>query len=190
MKLEVNWEYPAISWKHHRFYRLRPMTSHRLKSRIYVACWQRKNFASTHECIPLIHNKMRKGMSKLYHLFKNIWHIEAETRWPPFYRRQMHFIEWKYINFDWYFTLRRPGETPLSGTMVNGLLTHICVTPPQWVKGFKMLLLLTKEICHLYYIFAKYEQKCSMLTWILLQWKVSHMTKHSLSSVAMIKSFN
>ena len=30
------------------------------------------------------------------------WHIEAETKWPPFRRRcfQMHFLEWKYLNFD------------------------------------------------------------------------------------------
>ena len=29
-------------------------------------------------------------------------HIEAETKWPPFRWRcfQMHFIEWKFMNFD------------------------------------------------------------------------------------------
>ena len=29
-------------------------------------------------------------------------HIEAETKWPPFSRRhfQMHFLEWKCMNFD------------------------------------------------------------------------------------------
>ena len=29
-------------------------------------------------------------------------HTEAETKWPPFFRRhfQMHFLEWKCINFD------------------------------------------------------------------------------------------
>ena len=33
----------------------------------------------------------------------NFWyHIEAETKWPPFSRRhfQMHFLEWKCMNFD------------------------------------------------------------------------------------------
>ena len=32
-------------------------------------------------------------------------HIEAETRWPPFYRRyfQMYFLEWKFMNFDLTF---------------------------------------------------------------------------------------
>ena len=29
---------------------------------------------------------------------------------------------------------RRSGDKPLSGTMMVNLLTHICVTRPQWVK--------------------------------------------------------
>ena len=29
---------------------------------------------------------------------------------------------------------RRPGDKPLSETMMVSLLTHICVTRPQWVK--------------------------------------------------------
>ena len=29
---------------------------------------------------------------------------------------------------------RRPGDKPLSETMLVSLLTHICVTRPQWVK--------------------------------------------------------
>ena len=31
---------------------------------------------------------------------------------------------------DW----RRPGDKPLSESMMVSLLTHICVTQPQWVK--------------------------------------------------------
>ena len=30
---------------------------------------------------------------------------------------------------------RRPGDKPLSEPMMVGLLTHICVTRPQWVKS-------------------------------------------------------
>ena len=30
---------------------------------------------------------------------------------------------------------RRPGDKPLSEPMVASLLTHICVTRPQWVNG-------------------------------------------------------
>ena len=29
---------------------------------------------------------------------------------------------------------RRPGDKPLSGPMMVSLLTHICITRPQWVK--------------------------------------------------------
>ena len=32
---------------------------------------------------------------------------------------------------------RRPGDKPLSETMMVRLLTHICVTRPQWVKRLK-----------------------------------------------------
>ena len=31
---------------------------------------------------------------------------------------------------------RRPGDKPLCEPMMNSLLTHICVTRPQWVKLF------------------------------------------------------
>ena len=33
-------------------------------------------------------------------------HIETETKWPTFRRRhcEMHFLEWKYMNFDWCST--------------------------------------------------------------------------------------
>ena len=37
---------------------------------------------------------------------QNGQHIEAETRWPPFSRQhfQMHFLQWKYMNFNQNFT--------------------------------------------------------------------------------------
>ena len=34
---------------------------------------------------------------------------------------------------------RRPGDKPLSEAMLVCLLTHICVTRPQWVKRFQLL---------------------------------------------------
>ena len=36
----------------------------------------------------------------------------------------------------WIMAWRRPGEKPLSEPMMVSLLTHICVTRPQWVKRF------------------------------------------------------
>ena len=76
------------------------------------------------------------------------------TKWPPFYRRQMHFPEWKSMNFSVKISLKfvlkgpinnipalvqimawhRPGDKPLSEPMLF-MLTHICVTWPQWVKS-------------------------------------------------------
>ena len=35
----------------------------------------------------------------------------------------------------------RPGAKPLSEPMMVSLLTHICVTPPQWVNGVNAILL-------------------------------------------------
>ena len=46
------------------------------------------------------------GMVKGSVLANGHYHIEAETKWPPFSRQhfQMHFLEWKYVNFYWDFT--------------------------------------------------------------------------------------
>ena len=66
----------------------------------------------------------------------------------------MHFLEWKYIDFSIKISLKfipkcpinnisalvqimarcRPGDKPLSEPMMIILLTHICVTRPQWIK--------------------------------------------------------
>ena len=41
---------------------------------------------------------------------------------------------------------RRPGDKPLSELMTVGVLTHICVTRPQWVNGiFRRLVAWTKS---------------------------------------------
>ena len=81
--------------------------------------------------------------------------IEAETKWPPFSRwhYQMDFfnenvrilikisikflpnVPIKYIpSLVQIIAWRHPGDKPLSEPMMVNLLTHICVTRPQWVK--------------------------------------------------------
>ena len=76
-------------------------------------------------------------------------------KWPPFSGRhfQLHFLEWKCLNaikislkfvprgpiiiipaLVQIMTWRRPGDKPLSELMMTSLLTHICVTSPQWVN--------------------------------------------------------
>ena len=85
-----------------------------------------------------------------------VQHIEAETEWPPFSRRhfQMHFLNenvWillkislKFVPKVWINNIpalvqimawRRPGDKPLSESMMGNSLTHICVTRPQWVNA-------------------------------------------------------
>ena len=82
-------------------------------------------------------------------------HIETETKWPPF---PDDIFIWIFLNENVWVLLkislklapkgpinnipalfqimawRRPGDKPLSETMMVSLPTHICVTRPQWVK--------------------------------------------------------
>ena len=51
---------------------------------------------------------------------------------------------------------RRPGDKPLSEPMVVSLLTHICVTRPQWVKGC---------VCTFVCIPSLYSDWCKMCSW-------------------------
>ena len=54
------------------------------------------------------------------------------------YRLKCHFAPSGQINnipaLVQIMAWRRPGDKPLSETMMVSLLTHICVTRPQWVK--------------------------------------------------------
>ena len=82
-------------------------------------------------------------------------HIEAKIKWPPFSTRliQMHFLNenvWIMINISLMFVPKDPinnipalfqvmawcrsGDKPLSEPLMVSLLTHICITWPQWVK--------------------------------------------------------
>ena len=82
-------------------------------------------------------------------------HIDAETKWPPFSRRQ---FKWIFLNENVWILIevslkfvpkgpinnipaliqimawRRLGDKPLYEPMMVSLLTHIYVTRPQWVK--------------------------------------------------------
>ena len=72
---------------------------------------------------------------------------------------QMHFLEWKWINFNQYFTdvclfvfkgqiknipalveilaWYQSGDKPLSELIMFSFLVHICITQPQWVNSFQ-----------------------------------------------------
>ena len=83
------------------------------------------------------------------------WPIEAETKWPQLRRHfKPHFLEWN-VRISIEISLKsahkgptnnipslfqimawhRPGDKPLSEPMMVSLLTHICVTRPQWVNS-------------------------------------------------------
>ena len=86
---------------------------------------------------------------------------------------------------------RRPDDKPLSETMMVNLLTHICVTRPQWVNGArpfktKASMVLTRR---LYIPFLIPLALDNFLNFFLLIWhhspnwlKTSHMFTHSLGA--------
>ena len=82
------------------------------------------------------------------------YHIEAETKWPPFRKRYFKHIfvnenvrisikiSLKFVSIGpinkiptlvQIMAWRRPGDKPLSELMMVRLPTHICVTRPQRV---------------------------------------------------------
>ena len=84
------------------------------------------------------------------------WHIEAETKWPPddIFKRifvnenviisiaiSLKFVPKGPINnipaLVQIMAWRRSGDKPLYEPILVRLLTHICVTRPQWVKMSK-----------------------------------------------------
>ena len=50
---------------------------------------------------------------------------------------------------------RRPGDKPLSEPMMVGLLKHICITRPKWVKGSHELYLAQCSLSILFWTLAK-----------------------------------
>ena len=83
-------------------------------------------------------------------------HIEAETKWSPFSRRQFEMDFWnenawisikislKFVpggpmntfqSLVQILVWRRPGDKPLSEPMMVSLMMHICITLLQWVNA-------------------------------------------------------
>ena len=84
-------------------------------------------------------------------------HTEADTKWPPFpddickciflnenvalwisIKISLKFVPKGLINIipalNQIMSRRRPGDKPMSEPTIVGLLTHLCITRPQWVK--------------------------------------------------------
>ena len=103
-----------------------------------------------------ISEKLFNAMMSGQHYVKR---VEDETKWPKVRRRhfQMHFLEWKCMDFDFNIQLNfvpnglinnspsliqilawcRLGDKPLSEPMVVSLLTHMCVTRSQGVSNYR-----------------------------------------------------
>ena len=102
---------------------------------------------------------------------------------------------------------RRPGNKPLSEPMMVNLLTHICVTWPQWVKWiligwctdldpypdrvFKYWMLFTERFCFCYplYIFITSSAHCALvmtrMNWFTLGlWSGMLLGQHQANSWA------
>ena len=92
-----------------------------------------------------------------YHWLHMIcYHIEAETKLPPFRRRrfQMHFLQWKHdfrLRFHWSLfpalfwikAWRQLCDKSLSEPMMVSLVTHICATRHQWVIYLQIFVTIT-----------------------------------------------
>ena len=69
------------------------------------------------------------GIFKRIFLSENVWiSLKISRKFIP--KGPINNIQALVQIMSW----RRPGDKPLSEPMVVGLLTHICVTRPQWVK--------------------------------------------------------
>ena len=119
----------------------------------------------------------------------------------------MHFLEWKCIDFNWIFTefvpqgpinkiptlvqiiaWRRPGDKPLSEPMTASLLTHICITRPQWNNTQRSIL--PAYTVHRHYNMVNFFQntiKCLynavqfIILYMPLRWKL-HNVNQTLNS--------
>ena len=106
-------------------------------------------------------------------LFTKRWHIEAETKWPPFSRRhiQINFLNeniWILIKISLKFVHRGPiNNIPALVQIMVSLLTHICVARPQWVKMCyrKMAAILFLSQCVRYERSYRYDEQQSYVSW-------------------------
>ena len=72
------------------------------------------------------------GIFKCIFLNKNVWiSINISLTFVP--KGQINNIP----ALVWIMTWRQPGDKPLSAPMMVSLLTHMCVTQPQWVNKIR-----------------------------------------------------
>ena len=81
---------------------------------------------------------------------------------------------------------RRPGDKPLSEPMMVSLPTHICVTQPQWVKGY--ILRIMHTVCSRFVVCSRVSGIVSfihirLVYWLAMEWSYEFMlVKHVMTS--------
>ena len=76
---------------------------------------------------------------------------------------------------------RRPGDKPLSEPMMVCLLTHICVTRPQWVNGTKLLpepMLTYHQHDSVAFTWRQFHRKCTRIQSVNGVW-ILNISNHS-----------
>ena len=74
---------------------------------------------------------------------------------------------------------RRPGDKPLSDPMLVSVLTHICVTRPQWVNS-KESMMMVRVMCNMLRFIKSMMNRFTavIITTIMMMWfMVKYMTK-------------
>ena len=115
LSITINWS--STSWKDHS---------------------QHENTIHNHNIITL--RPRHNGRHFPDAIFK--WIFLNENVWFSI-KISLKFVTWGPINnvsaLVQIMAWRWPGDKPLSEPMKIGLLTHICITWPQWVKGMVMI---------------------------------------------------
>ena len=120
------------------------------------------------------------------------YHIEAETKWPPFHGQNLKCI---FLNENIWISIkvllkfvskgqinnipaliqimawRIPGDKPLSELMMVSLPTDICVTRPQWVNMLN---------------WVKDYKRCTYILYHILEFVPQKKTRHIMEQPSML----
>ena len=95
-------------------------------------CHNERNGVSNHRLLDCLFNRLFWGRRRQTSNSAPLAFVRGIHRWPMLYvpKGPINNIPSLVQIMVW----RRPGDKPLSESMVVRLLTHLCVTRPHWVK--------------------------------------------------------
>ena len=76
---------------------------------------------------------------------------------------------------------RRSGDKPLSEPMMVNLLTHICVTGPQWVNRYLWIVMCSKILLILLMLKPEYSCGAWSIPWLLMPWILSSKSSSAMA---------